>query len=420
MVVPTPIKIGSPPRQLRPTLLIVDDDEGPRETLRMTFEDAYDILVAESGPEALKLVQKTQVATAIVDILMPGMTGLELFDLLRQVDPTVEVIILTGFGALDSARQALRLGACDYLLKPCETATIRAAVARAMERHSLTLELQALRSRFADYEAKAQHQAAQEQRLLARKEIYASIMHDVNSPLSSINFLADIMNQRINDASHLTGPDLQMLRGQLASITQNAHHCVEISRRYINFLGERSSHAHGIEVDEVFARVEEHLRAHPALQSNLLLVRPLGAAVLACINRTDLKQILLNLAHNGLQCTPEPHRVEIAGQLLAEPLQLSDFADTAAQRFVNRDAFKNQAPLIAVSVRDDGPGIPPPVVNQLFQARFTTKPMGRGAGLGLSIVQRLVEEAHGGLHLRTGETGGTTFTVYLPAIHKPA
>jgi signal transduction histidine kinase len=83
--------------------------------------------------------------------------------------------------------------------------------------------------------------------------------------------------------------------------------------------------------------------------------------------------------------------------------------------FVNREGFLNAAPLLAVSVSDNGPGISPEVMPKIFETYFTTKSEGKGTGLGLAIVNRFIKEARGGIHIETRLGAGTTFTVYLPA-----
>src|SRR5881409_4430961 len=123
------------------TLLIVDDEEGPRQSLRIVFKDDYNILLADSGNKAVELVKQYSVDAAVLDIRMSGMSGVELLGRLKEIDPTIEVIMLTAYETIETARQALRLGACDYLTKPFDLSTMRTAVANAMERHSLSEEI---------------------------------------------------------------------------------------------------------------------------------------------------------------------------------------------------------------------------------------------------------------------------------------
>ncbi len=133
------------------------------------------------------------------------------------------------------------------------------------------------------------------------------------------------------------------------------------------------------------------------------------------INGTDFIQILLNLAINSLDATPKSQRVEIRGQLLGHTLILNRFPDGPEDRFLNRDAFNNTAPLLALSVQDNGPGIPPEVLPKIFEQSFTTKSSGQDTGLGLAIVQCLISHARGGLHVHSSCGQGTAFTLYLAA-----
>ena len=133
------------------------------------------------------------------------------------------------------------------------------------------------------------------------------------------------------------------------------------------------------------------------------------------INGTDLIQILLNLTVNGFQCSPQNHLVEIEGTVLREPLDLAAFKDGVETRFLNVENFDNTAPVLQLSIRDNGPGIPPEVLPKIFQPYFTTKSARQGTGLGLNIVQRLIKEAKGALRVQTRLGEGTTFTIYLPA-----
>ena len=128
---------------------------------------------------------------------------------------------------------------------------------------------------------------------------------------------------------------------------------------------------------------------------------------------TDVIQILLNLAVNGFQCSNQPHRVEIGGEILDEPLDLTKFRDGPNDRLLNVENFQNTPPLVKLSVADNGPGMPSEILPKIFEPYFTTKGPKKGTGLGLNIVQRLIKEAKGALHLHTEVGKGTTFTIYL-------
>jgi signal transduction histidine kinase len=134
------------------------------------------------------------------------------------------------------------------------------------------------------------------------------------------------------------------------------------------------------------------------------------------MNGTDVIQVLLNLTVNAFQCSPVSHSVVVECRRMEQPLELASFKDGPQERLLNVENFKNSAPLLKMSVRDSGPGVPAEILPKIFQPYFTTKGANHGTGLGLNIVQRLVKEARGALHVRTEMGEGTTFTVYLPAV----
>jgi signal transduction histidine kinase len=127
-----------------------------------------------------------------------------------------------------------------------------------------------------------------------------------------------------------------------------------------------------------------------------------------------LIQILLNLAINALQCSPNPHLVDISGQLLDTGVDFSNLHDGPTDRILYGQGFANTPPLLLLAVRDDGSGIPPEVLPKIFQPYFTTKAPGKGTGLGLAIVHRLLKEARGCMHVHSEPGRGTCFNIYLP------
>jgi signal transduction histidine kinase len=289
-------------------------------------------------------------------------------------------------------------------------------VARALERRSLASEVQTngqqLQQLQKDLEA-VQHESQVNR---TRGEIYGSIIHDINGPLTVISGLLHVIHQQVGDQDTLAGEDLEMVKDRLKRIARQATNCIEISRRYLGLLRGTRAEATHIWINQILHDVSDLARVHPSVRNHEFLVRPLAADVASPVHGTDLMQMLLNLSINAFQCTPQQHRVEISGQLLHEPFDLAAVVDGADQRFINRDGFHNHGPLLAVSVQDNGPGIAPDVMPRIFTPYFTTKSQQQGTGLGLCIVNRLLRESRAGLHVRTKPNQGSTFTVYLPAI----
>ena len=400
-------------RKRRGTLLVVDDEDGPRQSLRVIFKDEYDMLMAEDGPTAINLAQKHLIDVAVLDIRMAGMSGIEVLERLKYVNPSIEVIMMTAFETTDTIRQALRLRACDYINKPFDLATIRAAVSQAMQRRTLESEIHSSAEKVQELLSELQNQKVEEQIAKTRGDIYASIIHDINGPLTVISGFVQVLNQRLNRNSRLEMEDLEFIKDRLRIIARQVGNCVEISRRYLGFLRRQSEEAPRVSVNQLFKDLEQLIRVHPGRSDNEFSVQPMAEDLGVKMNGTDVIQILLNLAVNAFQCAPLSHRVEVGGEILREPLDLTAFKDGPNDRLLNVEGMDNTAPLVKLWVRDTGPGIPVEVLPKIFQPYFTTKGPRQGTGLGLNIVQRLIKEGKGALHVHTRPGEGTTFTIYL-------
>ncbi len=399
----------------KPTLLIVDDEEGPRMSLKVIFGDEFEILMADDGPSAIDLAKSRQIDVAVLDIRMAGMSGIEVLERLRYLDPNIEAVMMTAFETTETMRQALRLRACDYINKPFDVSTMRAAVNGALERRSFGSEVRTNSEKLVQLQDELQQLKMEEEIVRTRGEIYASIIHDINSPLTIISGLLQIINQRIGDVTKVENEDLEVVKDRLKRITRQVTNCIEISRRYLSFLRQNSNDNTRVWVNQILGDLGELLRVHPCARNNQLLIHPLAEDIAVPTHGTDLIQILLNLTLNAFQCTPQHHRVEIRGHAHEQPLDLAVFEDSAEDRFINREGFKNTGPLLAISVQDNGPGIPADVMPKIFEPYFTTQPRSQGTGLGLCIVHRLLKESRGAIHIHSKVGQGTVFTIYLPA-----
>jgi putative two-component system response regulator len=123
------------------TILVVDDERGPRESLRVILEPLHHVVQASSGAEALEVLRSERVDLVTLDLNMPGMRGEELMRTLRADHPQTEVIVITGCGSVESAAAGVRLGICDYLQKPFDVVAVGAAVGRALARRAARLRL---------------------------------------------------------------------------------------------------------------------------------------------------------------------------------------------------------------------------------------------------------------------------------------
>src|SRR5919112_4973147 len=129
-------------------ILFADDEAYLRDLMQMELPRmGHEVTVCPDGAAALKALEKGSFDAALLDLKMPGQTGIEVLGRIRQLSPETQVVILTGHATVDTAVQALRLGAFDYLTKPCKWAELEVILGRVAERRDLANKAAALETR---------------------------------------------------------------------------------------------------------------------------------------------------------------------------------------------------------------------------------------------------------------------------------
>jgi len=123
----------------RARILVVDDEIGPRESLRMILKPSYEIATADSGETALKTLPGFNPDLVFMDIKMPKMDGIELLRRIKAIDPTIEAVMITAYASLDTVKNALTHGAFEYLIKPFSRVDLEETVRRALARRQAEL-----------------------------------------------------------------------------------------------------------------------------------------------------------------------------------------------------------------------------------------------------------------------------------------
>ena len=114
-------------------ILIVDDEIGPRESLRMILKSNYKVHCVENGHEAIRMVQQAKMDVVLLDLRMPGISGIDTLKEIKGIDPDIRVIIITAYGTQESSDDANRYGVFDYVLKPFNVPEILSRVERAAQ-----------------------------------------------------------------------------------------------------------------------------------------------------------------------------------------------------------------------------------------------------------------------------------------------
>ncbi|MFH1858624.1 MAG: response regulator [Candidatus Omnitrophota bacterium] len=120
-------------------VLIVDDEEGPREALRMILKDTYEVLTEERAERAPDRILKENVDVVALDIRMPGINGMELLQNIKKTNPDVEIFLVTGYPSVSTVIEALQFGAYDYVIKPFDQQAVLNVVRRGLNRRGQNL-----------------------------------------------------------------------------------------------------------------------------------------------------------------------------------------------------------------------------------------------------------------------------------------
>lgn len=214
--------------ETRETILIVDDERGPRDSLRMILSPAFRVLSASSGPEALAVLRHEAVDVVTVDLKMPGMSGQDLMRRIHDEFPHVEIIVITGCGTLDSAAEAVRYGICDYLQKPFDVVQVGSAVSRAVSRRKA-------RSGLVCFLEELGH-------VVGRDREASAILEEVERSQKLRAQLATLVTDQASQIGNMQRPTLEFLEVLAETIETKDHFMRGHARRvafYAGLLGER-------------------------------------------------------------------------------------------------------------------------------------------------------------------------------------
>jgi DNA-binding NtrC family response regulator len=127
------------------TILVVDDERGVRESFNMVLKDHYEVLVAPNGKEAIDIFSKNYIDLVLLDIRLPDVDGVDLLRKLKELDPGVEIIMVTAVKSIQTAVQAIKSGAYEYIIKPFNVEEVLTVIRRALEKRRLVKEVTYLR-----------------------------------------------------------------------------------------------------------------------------------------------------------------------------------------------------------------------------------------------------------------------------------
>src|ERR1700680_5024135 len=187
-----------------PQILVIDDEIGPRESLRMLLKPNYQVHTADCVEAGIKLLKEKQPDAIVMDIRMPGITGIEGLRQIREIDPHLSVIMLTGFGALDTAKEALRLGANDYISKPFDAREMQEIIGRNVERTRVQRTSEHAAAEIRELNNRLLKELAQKERLASLGQASAEFVHDISNPLTIVWGYVQLLAKRLEQSESET------------------------------------------------------------------------------------------------------------------------------------------------------------------------------------------------------------------------
>ena len=372
-------------------VLMVEDSEDDARLLQLELRRqgfSPDVTRVDSGPELRSALTARRWDVVISDHNMPGFSGDEALALVRQVNPDVPFIVVSGTRGEEHAVAAMRAGANDFIVKtrlhrlaPVVEREIQASSARAKQRQTLA----------ALEESKVQ--LAESQRLESIGRLAGGVAHDFNNLIAAIMSYADLVLQGM--------PPRDERRSDVEEIKRASRRAADLTRQLLMFSRQQLEQKSELKLNEVIHDTLGLMQGlvGPSISIDMQFHRELWNVR---AERVQIEQVLMNLATNARDAMPH------GGTLTLSTNNLVVTAGDPSARPPEPGEY------VQLRATDTGTGIPPEVQQKIFEPFFTTKEVGKGTGLGLATVYGIVRQSGGYIYVDSEAGQGATFTVYLP------
>ncbi len=238
-----------------PHILVIDDEMGPRESLRMLLKPNYQVHTATTVEAGLRLLREKKPDAVVSDIRMPGTNGIDGLRRIREIDPHVAVIMLTGFGALETAQEALRLGANDYISKPFDAHEMREVISRNVERTRVHRSGEVAASEIRELNNRLLKELAQKERLASLGQASAEFVHDLGNPLTIVWGYVQLLARKLEQSEKENGNENPTSAKELNIIEQNVRLCRELLTMWQSYGREEEVAHQPVSVSQIVQEV---------------------------------------------------------------------------------------------------------------------------------------------------------------------
>lgn len=379
MLIEKPTVLSSKEASDKLPVLVVDDEYGPRESIAFSLSAEFAVDTAERAREALAKIKDRPYSAVVLDIRMPEMDGIRALEELRKIDPNVSVIMLTGYGTLLTAQQAMVAGANQYLRKPPDIAELLEAVRKqtqatllrraqaraAVEAHGMNLAL------------KREIEQNEPQIWQARASV--ELVHDLNNPLTVVIGYAALVADEARTMSQRDPSSGKKLLEYAAMVEKAAEYCHHLSENW-RLASKQSGEFQRVDLVQVCEEVRQVI-----FFGNVAIHFAGLSEAYVRGSKFELMRILQNLFKNSLEANSTSVAV----------------------------TFARKGDEIEVVVADNGIGMDPERVKRAMHGGYSSK--SSGTGLGLSICRHLAGTHGASFSLESSVGKGTTARLVFPA-----
>jgi len=359
----------------KPVILVIDDEETMRDSCcQILLKEGFLTETAEDGSIGLEKVKETKPDLVLIDLKMPGVNGMEVLEKTKEIDPNIITVVITGYATVESAVEAMKKGAYDFLPKPFTPNQLRIIIRRGLERRKLTLETESLRK----------------EKKLIEDSFITMVSHQLRSPLVAImQYFEVIIGGMVGEVPGKQKEMILKARNRLESLMNLINDWLDVARLDS---GQIINKLKSLSLKKIIKKLIDDME--PLTKDDNISLE-LGSCSKNDIIQGDeetLEQVFSNLITNAIRYNKPNGRVLIT--------------------------IKENKDFTAVEVQDTGIGIAkdhlPFIFDQFYRVKRGEDQKIKGTGLGLSIAKKIVD-AHGGSIQVSSEIGrGSIFTVVLP------
>jgi C4-dicarboxylate-specific signal transduction histidine kinase len=366
-------------------LLLVDDEEGFRTTMgKRLAKRGLNPRQASSGEECLKVLEKESMDVIVLDVKMPGLSGIETLKLIRQAFKNIQVILLTGNIAVSDGIEGIKSGAFDYLTKPIEIDHLVYKIQQAFE----IIQLEKEKQKELEYRTRLEKKMIDTERLASLGTMSTGIAHEINNPLAIINESAGYMKQLVSAPEMSSVAQKDGLMMALEKIETSIKRARQITHQLLGHVKKPESKFSEINLEIILNETlgmlkkeiqDKQIRVNWEIDKNNNIIWS---------NPYQIRQVLINLLSNAV------HALNQNGEIILSTHAKDDD--------------------IILEVKDNGVGIPKENLSKVFDPFFTTKSFDEGTGLGLFVVHKIISGLHGKINVTSTMGEGTCFQIRLP------